>query len=213
MLFSISRPAATVLSGCLAVALSLSAAPAEATKLRVRNVAQLIDESETIITGVVTSVTDGFDPDGVPYTEVTIAVSRALKGHSPDAAEHTFRQFGLLTSRTMPNGLEYLAVAPEGFARWHEGESVFAFLYRPAAQTGFQTTAGLAQGKLTFTNGRLVNEFQNAGLFHDLVVADGLLTPEERDMLRTPGAVDADTFLGLVQRAVSEGWIENGEMR
>jgi len=44
-------------------------------------------------------------------------------------------------------------------------------------------------------------------------IDEDLTTPEEQNMLTTPGAVDAMTFMGLVSRAVAEGWIENGRMR
>ena len=113
----------------------------------------------------------------------------------------------------MENGHKLLAVAPEGFARWIEGETVVAFMYKPASRTGLQTTAGMAQGKLKLVNGKLVNEFNNTGLFEGVEIADGLLTGEQHNMLTTPGAVDAHAFMELVARAVSEGWIENGEMR
>lgn len=109
--------------------------------------------------------------------------------------------------------MQYLAVSPAGFPVWREGENVVAFLYKPAAQTGLQTTSGLAQGKLSLTHGKLANEFNNFGMFEGVEFDDGLLTPAEQNMLTTPGPVDAATFLQLVDRAVSEGWIEDGEMR
>ena len=158
-------------------------------------------------------MTDGIDDNGVPYTEVTIAVEKAAKGNVADDSKYTFRQFGLLKPRKMDNGMELLAVTPEGFARWSEGEQVLAFFYKPAPRTGLQTTAGLAQGKLSLTEGKLVNEFDNAGMFEGVEINDSLLSREERNMLTAPGAVDAQTFMGLVSRAVSERWIENGEMR
>jgi hypothetical protein len=209
--FSRRHPSA-VLGWVLAIA--LAAAPvADATKLEARNLTQLISESQSIIAGTVKAVTDGIDANGVPYTEVTIAVSSSAKGGHADHSEYTFRQFGLLAPRTMDNGLEYLAVSPAGFARWQEGESVVAFLYKAASLTGLQTTSGLAQGKLAAFNGKLVNEFGNAGLFEGVEVAEGLLSAEESAMLASTGPVDAQTFMNLVSRAVAEGWIENGEMR
>ena len=137
---------------------------------------------------------------------------RSSGGQIADESLYTFRQFGLLAPRTMDNGHRLLAVAPEGFARWREGESVVAFLYAPAARTGLQTTAGMAQGKLNVVNGALLNEFGNAGLFAGVEI-DAALSTEEQNMLTSPGAVDVETFMGLVHRAVSENWIENGEMR
>ena len=86
-------------------------------------------------------------------------------------------------------------------------------MYKPASRTGLQTTAGMAQGKLNLVNGKLINEFNNAGLFDGVEVDDSLLTDEQQNMLTTPGAVDAQAFMDLVTRAVAEGWVENGEMR
>jgi hypothetical protein len=189
------------------------AGAAQAAKLNSQNLTQLIVESESIISGTVKEVYDGIDPNGIPFTQVTISVHSAAKGKVIENQDYTFRQFGLLKPRTMENGHKLLAVAPEGFARWIEGETVVAFMYKPASRTGLQTTAGMAQGKLSLVNGKLVNEFNNTGLFDGVEIADGLLTDEQQNMLTTPGAVDAKDFMDLVLRAVSEGWIENGEMR
>ena len=207
------NPSSTTRWSALAVGLLLALAPAaSAVKLRSQNLTQLIGQSDSIVAGTVKSVSDGIDADGVPYTEVTLAVASSAKGAIADQTEYTFRQFGLLAPRTMANGHRLLAAAPDGFPRWHEGETVVAFLYKPASRTGLQTTTGMAQGKLSLINGSLRNEFDNAGLFAGVEI-DAELSPEEQNMLTTPGAVDAQTFMGLVHRAVAESWIENGEMR
>jgi hypothetical protein len=198
---------------CAAALVLLATAQAQAMKLRPQNLTQLITESDSIIAGTVTSVTDGIAANGIPYTEVTISVRSTAKGSIAENADYTFRQFGLLKPRKMDNGKLLLAVAPEGFARWREGETVVAFMYKPAAKTGLQTTAGMAQGKLTLVNDRLANEFDNAGLFDGVELPADELSDAERNMITTPGAVDADTFMSLVGRAVSENWIAKGEMR
>ena len=213
MYYRFTRKHLPVMVVLLAVAVLLAAPGAQAMKLRSQNLTQLISESESIIAGTVKSVTDGIDANGVPYTEVTIVVSSSAKGNHQEASEYTFRQFGLLEPRRMDNGHDLLAVAPEGFARWNEGETVVAFMYKPASLTGLRTTAGMAQGKLTMINGMLINEFNNAGLFAGVEIDSDLLSSEEQSMLTTPGAVDAQTFMNLVSRAVSESWIANGEMR
>jgi len=158
-------------------------------------------------------VTDGVSARGLPYTEITIAVADSAKGELRGGKPYTFRQFGLLEPRKMPNGRVLVAVTPEGFPRWQEGEQIVAFLYRPASRTGLQTTAGLAQGKLTVLNGRIANEFDNRGLFEGVQISDDLLTEKERAMLKSQGPVDVATFVGLVGRAVNENWIARGEMR
>lgn len=202
-----------MLLGVVSAALVLAAGLAGAAKLNSQNLTQLIAESESIISGTVKEVFDGIDTNGIPFTQVTISVHSVAKGNVIEQQDYTFRQFGLLKPRMMENGHKLLAVAPEGFARWIEGETVVAFMYKPASRTGLQTTAGMAQGKLRLVNGTLVNEFNNTGLFEGVEIADGLLTNDQHNMLTTPGAVDARAFMDLVERAVSEGWIENGEMR
>jgi hypothetical protein len=206
---SVRRPAVA-----LAAALVLLAGPAaHAMKLKPQNLTQLITDSQSIIAGKVTRVTDGVAPNGMPYTEVTITVSDSAKGELRGGASYTFRQFGLLEPRKLPSGKTLIAVTPEGFPRWAAGEQVIAFMHKPASRTGLQTTAGLAQGKLNMLNGRLTNEFENRGLFEGVKIQEGLLSEKERAMLKSQGAVDAATFVGLVGRAVSGNWIQNGEMR
>lgn len=192
---------------------ALAGTTADAAALRGQNLTQLIAESESIISGKVDRVIDGIDEHGMPYTEVTIVVSNAAKGNVQGGTRHKFRQFGLLKPRQMPDGTVMLALSPEGFPKWGEGERVVAFLHKPAARTGFQTTAGLAQGKLQMLDGRLSNEFNNEGLFEGVQFQDGLLNARERTMMSSKGPVDAATLVGLIRRAVTENWIENGEMR
>jgi hypothetical protein len=201
---------------CLAVAAAavlLGAPAAHAVKLKPQNLTQLIADSDQIFAGKVTRVTDGVTERGMPYTEITIAVADSAKGQLRGGKRYTFRQFGLLEPRKMANGRVLVAVTPEGFPQWQQGEQVIAFLHRPATRTGLQTTAGLAQGKLTLLNGRVANEFNNRGLFEGVKISDDLLTEKERAMLKSQGPVDAATFVGLVGRAVNENWIGTGEMR
>jgi hypothetical protein len=201
------------LLGAVILVFVLASGIASSAKLQGQNLTQLIAESESIIAGTVKEVYDGIDSNGIPFTQVTIAVRSVAKGRAIEKQDYTFRQFGLLKPRTMENGHKLLAVAPEGFARWREGETVVAFMYKPASRTGLQTTAGMAQGKLTLVNGGLINEFNNSGLFEGVEINESLLSDDQQNMLTTPGAVDAQAFMDLVSRAVTERWIENGEMR
>jgi hypothetical protein len=192
---------------------ALAGTTADATSLRKQNLTQLITGSQSIISGKVDRVTDGVNENGMPYTEVSISVSNAARGNVQGGTRYKFRQFGLQQPRKMPNGKVMLAMSPEGFPRWAVGERVVAFLYKPATRTGFQTTVGLAQGKLRMLDGRVSNEFNNEGLFDGVHVREGLLSEKERAMLSSKGPVDAATLVGLIGRAVNENWIENGEMR
>lgn len=196
----------------LAIALALMPA-AHAAKLKRQNLTQLITQSESIIAGTVRSVTDGLEANGLPYTEVTIAVGASAKGKARSGEDYTFRQFGLLEPKTFEDGSRLLAVTPEGFPRWREGEYVIAFMHKPAMRTGLRTTAGMAQGKLTSVNGQLANEFNNRGLFEGVTIDSALLKTKEQEMLQSHGAVDTDIFMGLVGRAVAEEWIAEGGMK
>ncbi|MCH1930634.1 hypothetical protein L9G16_10605 [Shewanella sp. A25] len=180
----------------LAVAATMAMAlPASAMKLKSLNLQELTTESQSIIAGEVVKVTDGFD-NNRPYTEVTIAVGHDAKGKLKDESTYTFRQFGLIKPRSMGNGKVYLGVTPDGFAKWHVGENVVAFMYKPASITGFQTTAGMAQGKFVVRDGKVMNEFANTGLFENIDTST--ISDEERNMLTNPGAVDVNIFMNLV---------------
>jgi len=202
-----------IAAALLLTLLALVANPAYAMKIRSQNLTQLISDSSSIVFGTVNSVTDGIDAKGVPYTEVTIHVGSDAKGKIADGATYSFRQFGLLKPRVMANGKAFIALRPEGFPRWVEGETVVAFLRTPASITGLQTTAGMGQGKLTLINGKLINEYQNAGMFDGVDIDNSLLTSEQQSMLLNPRAIDASAFIDLVGRAVSEQWIEKGVLK
>lgn len=189
-IYKLLNKAMIVLAG---VALAFAA---DAAKLKKQNLAELLNASQSVIAGEVVKVTDGFDQKNRPFTEVSIKVNSAAKGKHAEDSIYKFRQFGLLKPRSMGNGKVYLGVSPDGFAKWHEGESVLAFMYKPGAITGFQTTAGMAQGKFVVRNGLVANEFANMGLFDGMDTSN--FSPEESNMLTAEGAVDAATFMGLV---------------
>ena len=175
------------------------------------NIVDLIADSEIIIQGAVKEVTDGFE-NGVPYTQVTVEVNEALRGKI--GKEYTFRQFGLTQPRKMDNGKVYLGVTPDGWSKYEVGEDAMFFLYKPAAITGLRTTTGLGQGKVNFKGGNAVSQFDNDGLFED-VVADvkGLNDKDKRMLATKKGAVNAEGFKSFVRRAVKGRWVEGGQMR
>ena len=194
-----------------AVLVPLGTAPAEATSMLSRNLVDLIRLSDAILDADVIAVEDGIDAAGVPYTEVTLQVRDALKGEV--TGTYTFRQFGLLEPRRMPDGLVNLNVSPDGWPRFTLGERAVVFLYTPAALTGLRTTVGLLQGKFTVEDGWLRNAVDNRGLFHGVRAAEGLLTAGEAKLLATgSGPVGADAFLGLVRRTVRNRLIEEGRI-
>ncbi|QRO00471.1 hypothetical protein JRI60_16265 [Archangium violaceum] len=191
----------------------LFSAEAFAASASRRNLVELIQQSDSILVGAVQSVSDGIDARGVPYTEVTLRVDEQLRGkHS--GGTYTFRQFGLRAPRKMPNGRTLMTVTPDGWSRYTKDERVVMFLHAPARLTGLQTTVGLEQGKLRIANDRVLNATDNEGLFDGVRVSPELLKKEEAAMLsKKRGAVDAESFLGLVRRAVRENWVSQGRMK
>ncbi len=106
-----------------------------------------------------------------------------------------------------------LMVTPAEFPQWHENEYVVAFLYHPAARTGLQTTAGLAQGKLVMVNNKLSNQFDNAGLFDNVKVAAGVLPASEQKLFESHGPVEAQTLLSMIKHVVQGQLIEKGKIK
>lgn len=201
----------TLRRGLMALALACVSQGVFAASVMQQNLVDLIEESDTIVVGTVSKVTDGFTDKGVPFTEVTLKVSDSILGAKGDT--YTFRQFGLTQSREI-NGLTYLGTTPDGWPNWVESERVVVFLNAPARLTGLQTTVGLNQGKLRWTDGRLANSANNVGLFKNMSVNANDLSKDQQSMLKGEGkAVAAQPFVSLVRRAVDENWIAKGVMR
>jgi hypothetical protein len=182
----------------------------QAASVKSQNLVDLIQHSNRIVVGTVESISDGFDQNNVPYTEVTLRVADSLRGDADEKI--TFRQFGLMEPREI-DGRTYMGVTPDGWPTWAKREHVMIFLGKPARLTGLQTTVGLQQGKLQMSNGQLVNSARNSGMFDGMKVEANGLTNEQLAMLASDGqAVDANPFISLVRRAVDENWIEKGVM-
>ena len=182
---------------------------AYAQSVEKQNFMQLMTHSDSILIGTVIDKTDGFEK-GLPYTEVTIDVAQSVKGSHGE--NYTFRQFGLIEPRAMGDGRVNLMVTPAGWPSYTRGEQVMLFLHKPASQTGFQTTAGLTQGKFSIRNGQIANGLGNDALFAGVNI-DAPLTGQLQDLVNQPGgAYEAEAFFALVRQAVEERWIENGVM-
>jgi hypothetical protein len=93
----------------LALALTASAVHDANASVEKQNIVQLIANSQSIVAGTVNKVTDGIDANGLPYTEITIQVGISPKGGIGQGA-YTFRQFGLIKPRILPNGQRMLMV-------------------------------------------------------------------------------------------------------
>jgi hypothetical protein len=190
-----------LLLACFAIA----ATTADASSVKKRNLGELIALGQDIVFGTVVSVTDGFDRNNVPYTEVTIQISETAKGSA--TGTYTFRQFGLIEPRDMGNGYTNLNVTPDGWPTYTQGEEVALFLYKPAKWTGLRTTVGLFQGKFTVIDGALTNIVDNEGLFDNVRVDRSQLDGKEREMLEMKyGRVPADVFKSFVRKSVQKNW-------
>ena len=171
------------------------------------NIVELLAQSNDIVVGRVTSVTDGIDDRGIPYTEVTLEVGEAIRGSLYGV--YKFRQFGLLAPRVTPDGRRKMMPSPQGFPKYSPGEDVALFLRPRAAWTGFRMPAGVTQGKFTIAAGRVDNGMGNAGLFRDVRLDQGLTTERDKRLLATAsGPLNPDAFLSFVRRAVRERWTE-----
>ena len=199
-----------LLSLLLVSVLAGGISPAQATSLRHQNLVDLIGLSESILTGKVVTLTDGFQ-EGVPYTEVTVSVDEAIRGEP--GHRYTFRQFGLMAPRDLGDGRTYVGVTPDGVPRFTVGDDVLLFLYKKGSLTGFRTTVGLDQGAFKKKGDLYENGFQNLDLMSGVRVKPSLLTPAELKLLKEKqGPIQADVLLGLVRKAVHERWVETGRL-
>ena len=190
-----------------------SAAPSQASQLVPQNLKQMIRESDVIVTGEVSKITDGVE-NGIPFTEVTMKVNSSIKRDLAVNSIYSFRQYGLVKTRKMNDGRYLLATRIEGMATWTVGEKVTTFMNKPASRSGMRTPVGMAQGKFTYSGSQAANSFDNRGLFKGMTVDPGVLNAKESAMLAKPaGSVEGDVLTNLVKRAVKEQWIEKGVMR
>ena len=189
--------------------MALSLNVAHAKNIEKQNLLQLMTHTDSILIGTVSNKTDGFH-QGLPYTEITLDVGQSLKGSHGES--YTFRQFGLIEPKSMGDGRVNLMVTPAGWPTYAKGEQVMLFLHKPASVTGFQTTAGLTQGKFTIRGNRVANGIDNDALFAGMQIK-GKLSPTQQDLVKqSGGSYAAEDFFSLIKTAVEENWIENGVM-
>ena len=182
---------------------------AHAKNVKKQNIVELVSHTDSILVGTVSNKTDGFHK-GLPYTEITLDVGQSIKGDH--GSSYTFRQFGLIEPRSMGDGRVNLMVTPAGWPTYVKGEQVMLFLHKPASETGFQTTAGLTQGKFIIKGSQIANGNGNDALFAGVKI-NAKMTATQQDLVKQPGgAYAAEAFLSLVKTAVQENWIENGVM-
>lgn len=197
-----------VLSAVTAL-MALGLSSAQAKNVKKQNLAELLTDTDTIVIGTVAKKSDGFQ-QGLPYTEITLDVAQSIKGNHGET--YSFRQFGLIAPKSMGNGRVNLMVTPAGWPTYIEGEQIMLFLHKPASQTGFQTTAGLNQGKFSIRGDQVANDLGNDALF-DGVTINANLPRQQRDLVnQRGGAYEAEAFFALVREAVEQNWIENGVM-
>ena len=191
------------------VVLAMSVNIAHAKNVKKQNLLELMTHADSILVGTVSNKTDGFQK-GLPYTEITLEVGQSLKGNH--GSSYTFRQFGLIEPKSMGDGRVNLMVTPAGWPTNLKGEQVMLFLHKPASETGFQTTAGLTQGKFMIRGDRIANDTNNDALFAGVKI-NGQLSATQQTLVDQPsGSYAAGEFLSLIKTAVEENWIETGVM-
>lgn len=198
----------------LALVSVMVAGDVRAVSLPPLNLVNLLDLSTSILVGTVTSVTDGIDPTyGLPYTEVTFFVEETLQGTQIPGEPYAFRQLGLIRPRPSADGTRIIPEAPPGIPRFNAGVRLVLFLSPPASVTGLQSTVGLSIGNFSLTAANAVNGLDNAGVFQNISLADGLATDnDERLLATTAGAVNQADFLSFIRRAVEGNWIHTCKM-
>lgn len=197
--------AMTLLMSLVVITMSMNVASAK--NIKKQNLLELLTHTDSILVGTVAKQEDGFQ-NGLPYTEITVNVGQSIKGDH--GATYSFRQFGLMAPKSTGDGRVNLMVTPAGWPKYVDGERVMLFLHKAASETGFQTTAGLTQGKFTIRGNRIANGTNNDALFSRLKI-QGALNPTHQDLVnQAGGAYAAEAFLSLVRAAVEENWIENG---
>lgn len=189
----------------LSVLLLAAASPAAATSVAHRNLGELIALSQSIVVADVASVRDGFD-GGLPFTEIDLEVDESIRGGA--TGRLSFRQFGLLEPRSLPDGRISYLVSPPGWPRFRPGERVLLFLYRPAPESGLRTTVGLFQGKFTVEGRFTRNPLDNAGLFDGLDLPASAGPAAHRLVQRRRGPVPTKDLLDFVRQAVREEWFD-----
>lgn len=180
-----------------------------AKNIKKQNLMELLTHSDSIVVGTVTAKADGFQ-NGLPYTEITLLVGQSVKGDH--GSSYTFRQFGLIEPKASGDGRVNLMVTPAGWPTYVKGERVMLFLHKAASKTGFQTTAGLTQGKFTIRGDRIANGIENDSLFAGIKINRQLDRSHQDLVNQQGGAYAAQDFLSLVRTAVEEKWIANGVM-
>ena len=189
--------------------LAMGATVLQAKTIKKQSIVELMAHTDSILIGTVSDKTDGFQ-DGLPYTEIKLSVAQNIKGDHGES--YTFRQFGLIEPKATGDGRVNLMVTPAGWPKYAKGEQVMLFLHKPASNTGFQTTAGLTQGKFTISGTEIVNGSNNDSLFSGVLI-NGNLNPGQKDLMaQAGGSYEVVDFVSLIKAAVDGQWIEKGVM-
>jgi hypothetical protein len=172
------------------------------------NVAELARRSTDIVVGTVKDVTPGVTR-GFATIEVELAVSQTLRGGAKETLR--FRQLASRAPEAAPRSAEgrvYLGLVP-GLPSYAKGDRVLLFL-GAEGRLGLRTTVGLEQGRFRLRAGSAENGFSNMGLFHGVTARPGSDASTRSLLETTRGGVREDALVGLVKRALAEGWWEGG---
>lgn len=195
------------LAGALLLAM-LMAATAQATRVRVMNLAELVEHAQRIFVGRCVAE-EAAAAGSIPYTRYTFEVLDAVKGVGGERV--TVGQFGVTRPRAMPGG-KMQVTRISGMPRYRPGDKVLLFL-GPESAIGLSSPVGLQQGAfLVLGEGRrqkLVNAVDNRNLSHGLdlhwMIERGVGAEAAAAMSRFPGgAMDYEHFLQLLKTLVRQ---------
>jgi hypothetical protein len=164
----------------LSVCLTSTCASSQSQALTLpRNLAELVNESPTVVQGWVADVTLERHPqlNHLMTVVVTLQVESTLKGDA--TRSYTFRQ-AVLDRRDQEEKMGYRI-----------GQHVLLLLIKPS-EYGLTSPAGMEQGRFRIETGRdgklqATNGFGNAGLFRGLNTQGLSLKPEAKAMMAKPG--------------------------
>lgn len=186
----------------------LMASAAQATRVRVMNLAELVEYAQRIFVGRCVAE-EAAAAGHIPYTRYTFEVLDAVKGVG--GGRVTVGQFGVTRPRPLPGGkLQVIRVS--GMPHYRPGDKVLLFLGRESA-IGLTSPVGLQQGAfLVLGEGRrqkLVNAVDNRNLAHRLdprwLMQRGVGAEAAAAMSRfSGGAMDYEDFLQLLKTLVRQ---------
>jgi hypothetical protein len=184
-----------------------SLVPAQATRIQLVNLEQMVRKADRIFIGVCKAVEDSTLPGtDMPVTSYTFSVTEPIKGDVGETL--TIRQLGVRVPRVQ--GDKALVFRVPGMPVYRTGQEVVLFLISDSS-LDLTSPVGLSQGAFTveMRDGEKVlqNGIQNTGLFRDLSTDVSIrkwkLSEKEANLFSLKkGPIDLSTFTALIRKMV-----------